>query len=276
MSVRAMTWAFDVELDSPSAKLVLLALADHADEFGKCWPSQETLARKTSQSIDSVQRRLKELVSLGFLTYYPRRRASSIYQILWSDSLKPQSAVSKTLEPQIDVKEPQKDLLEPQLCGTEPSLRTIKIEPSKKEIGRAQRGAALPCDWKPNIFDFEYGKKLGLSNFQIDEMAEDLRLWAGANSNRPVGKKADWNLAFKGWMRRESKNGKSANSEFHNQTSINGNGGQGRSGGNRRETRDDVILAGMRHVASKMARDRIERESNGAIPIDGIKSIEQK
>ena len=38
-------------------------------------------------------------------------------------------------------------------------------------------------------------------------MAEDMRLWAGANANRQVARKADWSLTFKGWMRREAKRG---------------------------------------------------------------------
>lgn len=61
MSVEAMTWAFSQQTGSPSAKLVLLVLADYADERGSCWPSQRKIAAKSEQSIDSVQRRLIEL-----------------------------------------------------------------------------------------------------------------------------------------------------------------------------------------------------------------------
>jgi hypothetical protein len=69
------------------------------------------------------------------------------------------------------------------------------------------RGAALPPDWQPSESDRDYGRQMGLSDRQIDDAAEDLRLWAGANANRPIGKKADWGLAFKGWLRRNCKGG---------------------------------------------------------------------
>jgi hypothetical protein len=47
MSIRAMNWAWDVLLP-PTAKLVLLALADIADDAGSCWPSQNVIAAKCS------------------------------------------------------------------------------------------------------------------------------------------------------------------------------------------------------------------------------------
>jgi DNA-binding transcriptional MocR family regulator len=57
-------------------KLLLLALASYADENGVCWPSQETLARDTEQSVDTVQRQLDVLEELKLLerARMPKRR----------------------------------------------------------------------------------------------------------------------------------------------------------------------------------------------------------
>ena len=67
-------------------------------------------------------------------------------------------------------------------------------------------GCALPEDWQPTNHDREYAhQKLHLTDLQVDEMAEDMRLWAGANKNRAVARKDNWSMAFKGWMRRVSK-----------------------------------------------------------------------
>lgn len=68
MSVQAITWAIKQRTGSPSAKALLFALANYADEEGTCFPGQERLAEETEQSVDSVQRRLKELEALGLLT----------------------------------------------------------------------------------------------------------------------------------------------------------------------------------------------------------------
>lgn len=63
MSIRAMNWAWQVELE-PSSKLLLLALADIADDKGLAWPSVSTLARKSCVSVRTAQRVLRQLASL--------------------------------------------------------------------------------------------------------------------------------------------------------------------------------------------------------------------
>ena len=50
MSVRAMAWAFEQRVGSPMAKLVLLKLADHADENGECFPSIGRIAADTEMN----------------------------------------------------------------------------------------------------------------------------------------------------------------------------------------------------------------------------------
>lgn len=67
------------------------------------------------------------------------------------------------------------------------------------------QGKALPEGWVPSVADTEYGyDKLGLTPENIENLAEDMRIWAGANANRQIARKANWSLAFKGWMRREA------------------------------------------------------------------------
>ncbi|MEL7820991.1 helix-turn-helix domain-containing protein, partial [Pseudomonas aeruginosa] len=43
MSIKAMNWAWEQPL-SPVPKLVLMALADNADDHGYCWPKMKTIA----------------------------------------------------------------------------------------------------------------------------------------------------------------------------------------------------------------------------------------
>lgn len=74
MSWQATAWAQKQRTGSPSAKVVLLVLANYANEDGICWPSQKTLAAATEQSEDSVQRRLRELEKLGLVKKQKRRR----------------------------------------------------------------------------------------------------------------------------------------------------------------------------------------------------------
>lgn len=67
MSNRAITWAFDCDVEPGGAKFVLVALADFADESHSCYPSQERLARMTAQSRTTVLRHLAALEAGGFI-----------------------------------------------------------------------------------------------------------------------------------------------------------------------------------------------------------------
>jgi hypothetical protein len=76
MSWQAIAWSIRQTTGSARRKLLLLALANYADENGVCWPSQETLGRDTEQSLDTVQRQLASLEKLKLLTRerMPKRR----------------------------------------------------------------------------------------------------------------------------------------------------------------------------------------------------------
>lgn len=70
MSFQATNWAVKQKTGSLSAKAVLMALANYAGQRGECFPSQDRLADETEQSVDTVQRRLRDLVKAG-LIYRP-------------------------------------------------------------------------------------------------------------------------------------------------------------------------------------------------------------
>ncbi len=70
----------------PSHILVLLALADYADEHRRSWPSVQTLSRKTNLSQTSVRRILKKLNADGYIEIIRRKRpdgsfTSNVYVI---------------------------------------------------------------------------------------------------------------------------------------------------------------------------------------------------
>lgn len=83
MSVRASTWAWSLEEVMGSEALVLLALADQANDEGLCWPAQEKLAPKARQSVSTLRRSLRSLEKMGLLTTITRSstrgRRSNLY-----------------------------------------------------------------------------------------------------------------------------------------------------------------------------------------------------
>jgi Helix-turn-helix domain len=70
--------------DSPhkgSELLLLLAVADNANDDGVAWPSQETLAAKTRLSVRQVRRLTDLLVKAGALTIEDRRHGSTTRRV---------------------------------------------------------------------------------------------------------------------------------------------------------------------------------------------------
>lgn len=76
----------------PRLKLVALALADMADDDGRCWPGVATLCRKTGQSERTVQSALAELEAGGSLRRDERPGRSSVYHITPADFAPPQDS----------------------------------------------------------------------------------------------------------------------------------------------------------------------------------------
>lgn len=69
MSVQAMAWVMDHSEATGTDRLVLLIVANYADEYGNnAWPSQSTIAAKAKMSTRQVQRILSNLVENGHLT----------------------------------------------------------------------------------------------------------------------------------------------------------------------------------------------------------------
>ena len=66
-----MAWAWATRLP-PMAKLVLMALADEADDSGFCFPSQRRLAWKCTISERTARRMVSLLASQGYVTIEPR------------------------------------------------------------------------------------------------------------------------------------------------------------------------------------------------------------
>lgn len=70
MAVRILGDVFYLDLQ-PADKLILLALADNANDDGTCYPSQSTLALKTGYKERHLRDRLRELAEAGWMHMTP-------------------------------------------------------------------------------------------------------------------------------------------------------------------------------------------------------------
>ncbi len=80
MSWQATAWVSTVEAGGPSGKLLLYALANYADEHGKCWPSDARLIADTELSERAVRDWKRKLEEAGLLAIERRRTAGGTFQ----------------------------------------------------------------------------------------------------------------------------------------------------------------------------------------------------
>lgn len=81
MSIRIMTFVWDMDLTNPIRKLIALKLADNANDEGVCWPSIPTIARQANCSERSVKTHISNLVESGFMSIRKSKGRNNVYQI---------------------------------------------------------------------------------------------------------------------------------------------------------------------------------------------------
>jgi len=88
MSIKAMNWVWNLNNTMMSSiKVTLLALADHCDDSGVCYPSIKRLTEKTGLSRSTIKSHIKKLQVSGVLTVLPvyeddGSRGTNLYKLL--------------------------------------------------------------------------------------------------------------------------------------------------------------------------------------------------
>lgn len=72
MSIQALAWALKLTVRPAAVKLLLISIANYADDKGVAWPSKSTLARDCSIDKSGVCRHLLTLQDMGLITITER------------------------------------------------------------------------------------------------------------------------------------------------------------------------------------------------------------
>jgi hypothetical protein len=94
MSIQAMNWAYAVANLPMAQKFALVTLANYADDFGVCWPEQETLKNDCACSARTIRDALAALQQAGLIARKLRRRRdgsrrSDVYLLVGFAARKP-------------------------------------------------------------------------------------------------------------------------------------------------------------------------------------------
>lgn len=85
MSMTLMVKAMHLKVGNPLRKLVLIKLADNANDQGECWPSYQHIADQCEIARSTVRKHIKDLESAGFLRIEhregPKGNSSNLYHL---------------------------------------------------------------------------------------------------------------------------------------------------------------------------------------------------
>lgn len=125
MSVDATRWAWMQKSLRPAQKLILLSLADRANEEHVCWPSYERLKEDTGLDQRTIKTALDDMCKAGFLARHYSDGRGYVYQLMGVDAREgtPPSKMQGTKMTPLKNDPPQK--------GTPTPLKNVGVPPSK-------------------------------------------------------------------------------------------------------------------------------------------------
>jgi hypothetical protein len=167
MSLKQMILAFTTEVGNPIRKLILLKLADCANDEGVCWPSHDTIAKHAECSRKSVIRHMKVLEDSGMIStsnqYRSNLQETNIYQLkLRCDNESTAgtlSPVAGTMCPEVRTESHTEPIKEPVIEPVSP----VKAKPTKKltklqEHEEAATSAEIPENLNHPTFYQQWGE----------------------------------------------------------------------------------------------------------------------
>lgn len=208
MSVKVQVWVYEHSESRLADRLVLLAIADEADDDGtSAFPSQRRIAHKARVGQTTARRAIDHLEEAGELyVIRPEKTGRGFfnrYIVLMGRSIA--EALGETEGVQIGALSNPKNAPEragtrrnaPPIAGANP----MTLIPSNPECARSPKPSTktrLPEDWEPSEQTKEwcrrefpqYATKSTLAHFRDHHLAEGNR-------------KLDWDRAFQTWVRRQ-------------------------------------------------------------------------
>ena len=104
MSMLLMVKAMNMKVGNPLRKLVLIKLADNANDDGECWPSYQHIADQCEISRSSVKAHVRELEKCGLLKREMRSgekgNSSNVFHLMLENPGQQITGVGQELPPE--------------------------------------------------------------------------------------------------------------------------------------------------------------------------------
>lgn len=205
MSVQALSCAITMRGVSASEKLLLLVLANYADDQMKCWPSHRRLAADACLSERSVLTLLKGLEARRIISREGRKRedgsrsTDTIILHFGGEVISPRGeaaspGVGKPLRGGGEMASPL-TTFEPSSEPEETSeAKASSVTRTKSPKPKSSR--RCPSDWLPTHADMATAEGEGFTPGEIDRELAKIRDYQFRDGH------SDWSAVFRNWIRR--------------------------------------------------------------------------
>ncbi|EAM6574768.1 helix-turn-helix domain-containing protein [Salmonella enterica subsp. enterica serovar Montevideo] len=177
MSMNLMAKAMNIKVGNPLRKLVLIKLADNANDNGECWPSYQHIADQCEVSRSTVKSHIRALEDMGLLKREFRRKGE----------LNQSNVFYLTLD--------NAQQIQPESGGAGAAPRTYhSFEPVKEPLERKKKPSSMPEGFSPSASHQKMAEEFGISLQDEFDKFTDHHLSKGS-------KFIDWSRALNTWLR---------------------------------------------------------------------------
>lgn len=209
MSMMLMVKAMQTKVGNPLRKLVLIKLADNANDLGECWPSYQHIADQCEISRRSVITHINKLEEMGFLKKKYRkgsgkRNSSNVFILDFDGESPAPHGESPALT---DGAAPAPSESPAPSYGESPAPRTShSFEPLTKEQEQKKNGLPFSMDleWQPDLAQLKPRAVMsGLKTEQFTpEVIGEFKIHYEATGRASTD--AQWTATLISWVKRRN------------------------------------------------------------------------
>lgn len=185
MSMNLMAKAMSIKVGNPLRKLVLIKLADNANDEGECWPSYQHIADQCEVSRSTVKSHIRALEDMGLLKREFRRKGE----------LNQSNVFYLTLDNAQQIPPESGGAGDDLGGGAGADPRTYhSFEPVKEPLERKKKPSSMPEGFSPSASHQKMAEEFGISLQDEFDKFTDHHLSKGS-------KFIDWSRALNTWLR---------------------------------------------------------------------------
>jgi hypothetical protein len=215
VSSQAVAWAIVMQAGGPSAKAVLMSIANYANEYGECWASQKTIADGAEISVRQVRTILAGLISRGLIererrggegrgreTDLLRLRMRELPAIITAkrrdqtDDFSKRQILPVTKQPE-DISLASGEDFRGATGNLMGGNRKLTSDNPNNPSSNSKKHP-IPADWRPSPDLIDFAAERGFSEHESKFMGQQMVTHFQATSEKRVG----WDPTYKTWVNR--------------------------------------------------------------------------